>query len=181
MCGDLYSAYFGRFIKKYLLRQETLVFWVPQVLKEDIMRNTNIQTIRRRLFYTFVSYSIQYCQSIQNALPLLPAFSCFILSTACICFGGVSMERRLKGGAVLFLFVCLFWFFVIQNRSQFSLTFSGVFFLFSAGDDSCSSPPVSPVSPSAACDAGENPSYDADLRCDTVHRAQLITQLLSSP
>ncbi|XP_053485766.1 SUN domain-containing ossification factor isoform X2 [Ictalurus furcatus] len=38
----------------------------------------------------------------------------------------------------------------------------------SAGDDSCSSPPVSPVSPSAACDAGENPSYDADLSLPSV-------------
>ncbi|KAF5898844.1 SUN domain-containing ossification factor-like isoform X1, partial [Clarias magur] len=33
----------------------------------------------------------------------------------------------------------------------------------SDGDDSCSSPPVSPVSPTAACDAGENPSYHADM------------------
>ncbi|MCJ8731211.1 hypothetical protein PDJAM_G00196750 [Pangasius djambal] len=33
----------------------------------------------------------------------------------------------------------------------------------SVGDDSCSSSPVSPVSPTAACDAGENPSYDSDL------------------
>ncbi|KAG7330579.1 hypothetical protein KOW79_006801 [Hemibagrus wyckioides] len=32
----------------------------------------------------------------------------------------------------------------------------------SDGDDSCSSSPVSPVSPTAACDAEENPSYDAD-------------------
>ncbi|KAB5579002.1 hypothetical protein PHYPO_G00189560 [Pangasianodon hypophthalmus] len=33
----------------------------------------------------------------------------------------------------------------------------------SDGDDSCSSSPVSPVSPTAACDAGENPSFDSDL------------------
>ncbi|XP_060770525.1 SUN domain-containing ossification factor-like isoform X2 [Neoarius graeffei] len=33
----------------------------------------------------------------------------------------------------------------------------------SVDDDFCSSSPVSPVSPTAACDAGENPSYDADL------------------
>ncbi|MCI4377043.1 hypothetical protein PGIGA_G00198930 [Pangasianodon gigas] len=33
----------------------------------------------------------------------------------------------------------------------------------SVSDDSCSSSPVSPVSPTAACDAGENPSFDSDL------------------
>ncbi|XP_062850457.1 SUN domain-containing ossification factor-like [Trichomycterus rosablanca] len=34
---------------------------------------------------------------------------------------------------------------------------------YSVGDDSCTSTSISGVSPTAACDAGENPSYDTDL------------------
>ncbi|XP_047674797.1 SUN domain-containing ossification factor-like isoform X3 [Tachysurus fulvidraco] len=51
----------------------------------------------------------------------------------------------------------------VSEDLSFTATVSPVPSVCSDGDDSCSSSPVSPVSPTAACDAGENPSYDADI------------------
>ncbi|KAK3567622.1 hypothetical protein QTP86_020280 [Hemibagrus guttatus] len=51
----------------------------------------------------------------------------------------------------------------VSEDLSFTATVSPAPSACSYGDDSCSSSPVGPVSPTAACDAEENPSYDADL------------------